>query len=333
MTPKVFVTRPLPAQAIEMLGARFQVEVHPQDSPLPRDRLIEACRDVDGLLVAGTRVTEDLLRAAPKLRAISTASVGYDNIDIAACTARGIPVTNAPGVLEETTADLTFALLLAVARRVVEGDRCVREGRWGEWQWGLLHGANIHHTTLGLYGFGNIGQAVARRGRGFFMRILYHARHRVAETIERELEARYVDRETLLRESDFVSLHIPLTADTTHAIQARELNLMKPSAFLINASRGKVVDEEALVEALERKQIAGAGLDVFEHEPRVHPKLLTMPNVVLLPHVGTATVETRLKMAMLAAESLIAVLEGQRVANVVNPEVYGSTRRHNNLPS
>ena len=194
------------------------------------------------------------------MRAISTASVGYDNIDVAACTARGIPVTNAPGVLEETTADLTFALLLAVARRMVEGDRYVRAGRWTEWKWGLLHGADIHNKTLGLYGFGNIGRAVARRARGFSMRILYHARHRVAEAIERDLEARYVDRDTLLRESDFVSFHVPLTAETTHALRAAEFSLMKPTAFLINASRGKVVDEEALVEALEQKRIAGAGI-------------------------------------------------------------------------
>lgn len=338
MKPKVFVTRPLPSAAIELLAGHFRVEVHSQDSPMPRERLVEACRDVDGLLVAGTRITEEVLSAAPKLRAVSTASVGYDNIDVAACTARRIPVTNAPGVLEETTADLTFALLLAVARRVAEGDRYVRDGCWHEWQWGLLHGADVHHKTLGLYGFGHIGQAVARRGRGFSMRILYYARHHVAQEIERELEARYVDRDTLLRESDFVSLHIPLTPATTHAIQARELSLMKPGAFLVNASRGKVMDEEALVSALERKQIAGAGLDVFEHEPKVHPKLLTMPNVVLAPHVGSATGETRLRMAMLAAESLIAVLEGHRPANVVNPEVYEGTpttmaQRHKDIES
>ena len=322
MKPNIFVTRPLPAKAIALLAAHAEVEVYPQDSPMPRERLVEACRDVDGLLVAGTRVTEEILSAAPKLRAVSTASVGYDNIDVAACTARRIPVTNTPGVLEETTADLTFALLLAVARRVAEGDRYVREGGWHEWQWGLLHGADVHHKTLGLYGFGHIGQAVARRGRGFSMRILYYARHRVAESIEREVEACHADRDTLLRESDFVSLHIPLTPETTHAIHARELSLMKPGAFLINASRGKVVDEEALVAALEKKQIAGAGLDVFEHEPKVNPKLLTMPNVVLAPHVGSATGETRLKMAMLAAESLISLLEGRRPPNVVNPAAF-----------
>ncbi len=313
----------MPAPVLELLGVHFEVRVHPQDSPMPSERLIEACLEVEGLLVAGTCVTVEVLSAAPKLRAVSTASVGYDNIDVAACTARRIPVTNTVGVLEETTADLAFALLLAAARRVVEGDRFVREGRWHEWQWGLLHATDIHQKTLGLYGFGRIGQAVARRGRGFSMRIVYYARHRVAETIEREFDAEYVDRETLLRESDFLSLHIPKTPETQHVIGAREFGLMKPSAFLINTARGSVVDEEALVHALAAKKIAGAGLDVFEHEPQVHPDLVTMPNVVLMPHVGSATGETRLKMAMRAAENLVAVLDGRRPADVVNSEVYG----------
>ncbi len=324
MKPKVFVTRPLPAPAIELLRAQFDVAVHAEDSPMTREQLAEACREMDGLLVAGTRVTAELLSAAPKLRAVSTASVGYDNIDIAACTARRIPVTNTVGVLEETTADLAFALLLAVARRVVEGDRFVREGRWCEWQWGLLHGSDIHGKTLGLYGFGRIGQAVARRGRGFGMRILYYARHRVAGSVERESEARYVDRDTLLQESDFVSLHMPKTPETVHAIGARELTLMKPSAFLINTARGSVVDELALVQVLEARRIAGAGLDVFEHEPQVHPGLTALPNVVLLPHVGSATAETRLRMATRAAENLIALLDGKQPPDIINPGVFSS---------
>jgi glyoxylate reductase len=224
------------------------------------------------------------------------------------------------GVLEDTTADLAFALLLAVARRVVEGDRFVRDGLWREWQWGLLHASDVHHKTLGLYGFGRIGQAVARRGRGFAMRILYYARHRVAEAIEREFEAQYVDRETLLRQSDFLSLHIPKTPETVHAIGARELGLMKPSAFLINTARGAVVDEPALAHALKAKTIGGAGLDVFEQEPVVHPALIDLSNVVLMPHVGSATDETRLKMAMRAAENLIELLGGRRPADIVNPE-------------
>ena len=267
-------------------------------------------------------MTEEVLQQAPKLRVVSNTGVGYDNIDVAACTRRRIPVTNTPGVLTETTADLAMALLLAVARRMVEGDRFVRDGQWREWKWDLLHGVDVHGKTLGLLGFGRIGQAMARRGRGFSMRILYHARHRVAESMERELEARYVDRDTLLGESDFLSLHLPLTPETRHVIGAKEFALIKPTAFLINTARGAVVDEEALAEALKAHRIAGAGLDVFEREPWVHPALLEMKNVVLMPHVGSATAETRLKMAMLAAENLLAALDGRRPPNVVNPEIY-----------
>jgi glyoxylate reductase len=323
MKPKVFVSRPLPAPALDLLAQHFSLEVRPHDAPMSPMELAEACRDTDGLLIVGSRVTEEVLRAAPKLRAVSTPSVGYDNIDVAACTARHIPVTNTVGVLEDTTADLAFALLLAVARRVAEGDRFVREGKWHEWQFWLLHGADVHHKTLGLYGFGRIGQAVARRARGFSMPVIYYARHRAAESIEREFEARYVDRETLLREADFLSLHVPLTGETQHTIGDREFVMMKSSAFLINTARGKVVDEAAMVRALESKIIAGAGLDVFEEEPKVHPSLVAMSNVVLMPHVGSATGETRLKMAMLAAENLIAVLDGRRPRDVVNPEVFG----------
>ena len=322
MKPKVFVTRPLPAPARELLATHFELAVYPQDSPMPPAQLAEACREVDGLLVVGSRITSEVIGGAARLRAVSTASVGYDNIDIAACTARHIPVTNTVGVLEDTTADLAFALILAVARRVVESDRFVREGNWREWQYGLLHGVDVHHKTLGLYGFGRIGQAVARRGRGFSMHILYHARHRVADTIERELEARFVDRETLLRQSDFLSLHVPKTPETQHAIGAPEFGLMKRSAFLINTARGSVVDEGSLAQALKEKKIAGAGLDVFEQEPKVHQDLIPMPNVVLMPHVGSATGETRVKMAVRAAENLIELLGGRRPRDVVNPEVY-----------
>ncbi len=322
MKPRVFVTRPLPAAALELLGAKCEPQVHPQDSPLRPAELAEACREVEGLLVVGARVTEEVLQEAPKLRVVANAGVGYDNIDVAACTRRRIPVTNTPGVLTETTADLAFALLLAVARRLVEGDRYVRDGLWREWQWGLLHGVDVYGKTLGLLGFGRIGQAMARRGRGFSMRVLYHARHRVAESIERELEGQYVDRDTLLGESDFLSLHLPLTSETRHVIGAKELALMKPTAFLINTARGPIVDEEALVEVLKAGRIAGAGLDVFEREPRVHPALLEMKNVVLAPHVASATAETRLKMAMLAAENLLSALDGRRPPNIVNPEIY-----------
>lgn len=284
--------------------------------------MIEACRDAEGVIVSGARLSREVIEQAVRLRAVSNVGVGYDNIDVAACTARRIPVTNTAGTLEETTADLAFALLMAVARRVAEGDRYVREHRWQRWEWGLLWGADVYGKTLGIYGFGHIGQAMARRGRGFAMRILYASRRRAPETVERWLEAQHVDPETLFRESDFLTLHVPLTPETHHLIGEHALGLMKPTAFLINTSRGKVVDEEALVRGLETHRIAGAALDVFEQEPQVHPALLSMPNVVLMPHVGSATTETRLRMAMVAAQNLLALLDGQRPANVVNPEVY-----------
>ncbi len=324
MKPKVFVTRPLPTPALNLLGDRCDLRSHPQDTSLTTAQLAEACKEVEGVVVCGARVDEEVLRRATRLRVVSNVGVGFDNVDVAACTRRRIPVTNTAGALEETTADLAFTLLMAVARRVVEGDRYVRDGRWQQWEWGLLWGADVYQKTLGLYGFGHIGQAMARRGRGFNMRILYHARHRVAEVVEQELGAQYVDRETLLRESDFLSLHVPLTAETHQLIKAEELSLMKPSAFLINTARGAVVDEEALVRSLGAKEIAGAGLDVFAREPEVHPALLSMSNVVLMPHVGSGTAETRLKMAMLATENLLAALDGRRPPNVVNPEVYCS---------
>jgi lactate dehydrogenase-like 2-hydroxyacid dehydrogenase len=320
--PKVYVTRRFPQAALDLLTVRTDVSAFREDGPIPKEELHRALQDVEGLLVAGARITSEVLEHAPKLRALSNAGVGHDNLDLGALTARGIPVTSTAGSLEETTADLAFALLLAVARRVVEGDRYVREGRWDRWQFDLLHGSDVHAKTLGLYGFGHIGQGMARRGRGFSMRILYHARHRAPETVERGLEAEYVDRERLLGESDFLSLHIPLTPETHHVIGAAELSRMKRSAFLINTARGKVVDEEALAAALRDKKIAGAGLDVFENEPRVHPVLPSLPNVVMMPHVGSATGETRLRMAMLAAQNLLDLLEGRRPKNLLNPEVF-----------
>jgi glyoxylate reductase len=323
MKPKVFVTRPLPSPAIEMLAARCDVQVHSEDAPMQPEQLAAACRDAEGVLAVGARISEGLLAQAPNLRVVANCGVGYDNIDVAACTARRIVVTNTPGVLTETTADLAFALLLAAARRLAEGDRFVREGRWQRWEWGLLWGADIFSKTLGLYGFGRIGRAMARRGRGFAMRILYHDLLRAPEAVEKELAAQYVDRAGLLRESDFLSLHVPLTPDTQHLIRAEDFALMKPSAFLINAARGGVVDEEALVQALKTRKIAGAGLDVFEHEPHVHPELLKLDNVVLMPHVGSATAETRLKMALLAVENLLSALDRRRPPNPVNPEVLG----------
>ncbi len=322
MKPKVFVTRPLPSRAAELLSGACEVRSYPEDAAIPIQQLAEECRHVEGLLVSSARVNEEVLEAASNLRAISNCGVGYDNIDIDACNRRRIPVTNTAGSLEETTADLAFTLLLATARRIIEADHYVREGRWDRWQWGLLHGVDVHHKTLGLLGFGGIGQPMARRGRGFSMRILYHARHRVADSIERELQAEHVNTETLLRESDFLSLHVPLTSETRHIINARAFSLMKNKAILINTARGPVVDENVLVEALRSKKIAGAGLDVFEKEPEVNTVLSGMDNVVLAPHIGSATGETRLRMATLAVKNLLSMLSGERPGNVVNPQIY-----------
>ncbi len=320
--PKVFITRPLPQAAIERIATRCAVTINPEDVRLPAAQVIEACREVEGLVASGTPVSAEVVEQAPHLRVVSTVGVGYDSIDVAACTRRRILVTNCPGVVTEATADLSFALLMAVARRLVEADRYVRDGHWRQWEWGCMWGTDLAGKTLGIYGFGRIGQAVARRARGFSMRVLYHSIDRPTPQREQELGAQYVGREILLREADFLSIHVPLARDTNHLISSAELALMKPTAFLINTSRGKVVEETALVEALQAKRIAGAGLDVFEFEPRIHPALLAMPNVVVTPHMGTATRETRLAMAMMAADNLLAALAGQRPPNLVNPEAW-----------
>jgi glyoxylate reductase len=322
MKPKVYVTRPLPAPALELLSSACEVRSHWEDASMPVSQLAEECREVDGILVNSTRVNEEVLLAAPRLRAISNCGVGYDNIDVTACNRRRIPITNTAGSLEETTADMTFTLLLATARRAIEADRYVRDGRWKRWQFGLMHGLDVHHKTLGLVGFGGIGRPMARRGLGFSMRILYHTRQRADESVERELHAEYADLETLLRESDFLSLHVPLTPETRHIIDGKALSLMKNTAIVVNTARGPVVDEEALAEALSSGKIAGAGLDVFEKEPQVNPKLARLDNVVMAPHIGSATGETRLRMATLAVRNLIAMLAGERPTNVVNPEIF-----------
>ena len=320
--PKVYITRPLPTKAVERLAARYDVKMRPEDAPLDPAQLAESCREIEGLMATGVRVSEDVVAQAPRLRAVANVGVGYDNIDVAACTRRGIPVTNTPDVLTETTADLAFALLMAAPRRLVECDRYVREGQWQSSKWELLWGSDIYGKTLGVYGLGRIGKAVVRRARGFSMRVIYYDVVRPTPSLEEELGAQFVERETLLREADILTLHVPLTPETHHLVGARELSMLKPTAFLINAARGKCVDEAALVEALQSKRLAGAGLDVFEHEPHVHPELLSLPNVVLAPHVGSATGQTRLAMAMLAVENLVAALDGRRPPNLVNPEIY-----------
>ena len=322
MRPKVYVTRKVPEAAIDLLRQACEVEVWEGELPVPRDVLLEKVRDIDGLFCLLTeRIDQELLDAAPRLRVVSNMAVGYDNIDVAACTARGIPVGNTPGVLTETTADLAFALLLAAARRLVEGVDYVRAGKWKTWGPMLLMGQDVHGATLGIVGMGRIGQAVARRARGFDMRVLYHNRRPVPDAAAK-LGATYVDLDTLLRESDFVSLHVPLTEETYHLIGREELQKMKPTAVLVNTARGGVVDPAALREALREGWIAYAALDVTEPEP-IPPDdpLLRLPNCIVVPHIGSASVATRTKMALMAAENLLAGLRGEPLPNCVNPEV------------
>ncbi len=265
-----------------------------------------------------------MIDALDGVEIIANVAVGFDNIDLAAATRKGILVTNTPDVLTETTADFAFALLLAAARRVVEAHQFVHSGQWRKWSIDLLVGHDVHHRTLGIFGMGRIGQAMARRARGFSMRILYHDAVHAPEPIEHELQLEFVSKEQLLRESDFISLHVPLLDSTRHMIGTAELEKMKKSAILVNTSRGPVVDEAALAKALDGAWIAGAGLDVFEREPQVHPDLLKLENVVLAPHIASASIDTRREMSMLAARNVVAALEGQRPATLLNPEAWDS---------
>ncbi|GAB4526579.1 MAG: D-glycerate dehydrogenase [Anaerolineae bacterium] len=323
MKPKVYVTRQVPEAGIGMLRNECEVEVWEGELPVPREILLEKAGDIDGLYSLLTdRVDAELLDKAPRLRVVSNMAVGYDNIDVAACTARGIPVGHTPGVLTDTTADFAWALLMSVARRVVEGVDYVRAGRWKTWGPMLLMGRDVHGATLGIVGIGRIGQAVARRARGFDMRVLYYDPYVAEAGIE---GATSVDLDTLLAESDFVTLHVPLTEATHHLIGREELRKMKPDAILINTARGSVVDPMALYEGLRDGQIAYAALDVTEPEPIPpdHP-LLTLSNCIVVPHIASASVATRTKMATMAAENLLAGLRGDPLPHCVNPEVRSS---------
>lgn len=320
---RVFMTRQLPEEALRIVRAVAEMEVWPEEgTPPPQDILRNRVAEVEGLLCLLTdRIDAELLDHAPKLRVVSQMAVGYDNIDVAACTVRSIAVGNTPGVLTETTADLAFALLLMTARRLGEAERYLRSGQWKTWSPMLLTGPDVHHATLGIVGMGRIGVEMARRARGFEMRLLYTGPKR-SEAAERDFAARYVDLDTLLAESDFVSLHTPLTPATRHLIGAEQLARMKPTAILINTARGPVVDQAALAAALRERRIAAAGLDVFEIEPLPpDDPLLQLDNVVLLPHIGSASVATRTKMAVLAAENLAAGLQGRPLPHPINPEV------------
>jgi len=320
--PRVYVTRQLPGDALERLRREAAVEVWDREEPPPRDELLRAVADAQGLLCLLTdNIDAGLLDAAPRLRVISTMAVGYDHIDVDAATARGVAVCHTPGVLTETTADFAFALLLAAARRLPEGDRAVREGRWTAWHPSFLLGRDAGGATLGIVGLGQIGQAVARRARGFEMRVLYHSRNRKPEA-ERELGCIYAAFEELLSLSDFVSVHVPLTPETRHLFNEAAFGRMKPTAVFLNTSRGAVVNEAALHHALASHQIAAAAIDVTETEPlSLHDPLLRLPNLLITPHIASASVATRGRMAGLAVENLLAVLGGKQPAHCVNPQV------------
>jgi lactate dehydrogenase-like 2-hydroxyacid dehydrogenase len=312
MAKRILISNVLPPEARQAIPPDVVVDYHDSELPLPRAELVRRLQGKDGLIChILSAVDDELLAACPGLKVVANVAVGYNNVDVPAARRRGVIVTNTPDVLTETTADFAWALLMAAARRVVEADRYARSGEWTTWKWDLLWGADVHGKTLGIVGFGRIGRAIARRALGFGMRVLYHDSVRADAAVERELRATATDVETLLREADFVSLHTLLTPETRHLIDERTLRLMKPTAILVNAARGPVVDEAALVSALTEGWIAGAGLDVFEQEPVIHPGLLRLPNVTLAPHIGSASRDTRIAMALLAVRNCLAVLEGK----------------------
>jgi glyoxylate/hydroxypyruvate/2-ketogluconate reductase len=319
--PSVFVALRTFPQVIDKLRAHFDVQTNDEARDLPRDELIARAQGKQGLFITTVEpIDATLVAALPELKAVCSMAVGYNNIDVAACAARGVTVTNAPDVLTETTADFGFALMMAAARRIAESEHFLRAGQWQRWSYDAFCGADVHGATLGILGMGRIGQAIARRGAlGFGMRVIYHNRSRLAPELEAPLGARWVDKDTLLRGADHLVLVVPYSKASHHAIGAAELALMKPSATLTNVARGGVVDDAALAQALAARRIAAAALDVYEGEPKVHPALLTVPNVVLTPHIASATAATRLKMASLAADNLIEILEGRPALTPVKP--------------
>ncbi len=322
MRPRILVTRHVFPEAIAILEGVADVQYKDSSTGLSADELKAAVADKDAVVCQLTdSIDADLMDSGRELQAIANVAVGFDNIDIAAATERGILVTNTPGVLTDTTADLAFTLLMAASRRIAEADRFLRAGRWNQWKIDLFCGHDIHGQTLGILGLGRIGRSMAQRARGFGMRVVYHDLDRATPEDESEWGIEYVDRETLFRDADFLSIHVPLNEHTRHAVGSAEFELMKPTAVLVNTSRGPVVDEKALAHALESGQIASAGLDVFEEEPSVEPRLLALENVVLVPHIGSASIKTRTRMCTMAAENAAAVLTGRRPPNPVNPEL------------
>ena len=319
--PQVLATHELFPAAREILQEICEVEYWTQAERPSREEFLRRCHNKEGLVCLLTeKINEEMLRAAPQLRIAANVAVGFDNIDVPACTKRGVAATNTPGVLDETTADFAWTLLMAVARRLGEGEQLARSGAWKGWNLDQLCGSDIWGKTLGIVGFGRIGRAVARRASGFQMKVIYSDAVRASADIEKSLNAEYRDLNALLAESDFVSVHVPLLPETRGLFNAPRFLRMKPTAFLINTSRGPVIDEAALVSALENKKIAGAALDVFENEPAIHAGL-KRPNVVLAPHIASASIETRTQMACMAAENVVALFKGRRPPNLLNPEV------------
>jgi len=320
---KVLVTRQVFPEIVEALRARFDVEHNDDDRPWPTDELARRAADKQGVLASVMdRIDETVLAAAPGLKVVSNIAVGTNNVDIPACTKRGIRVTNTPGVLDDTTADLTWALLMAAARRIAEGDAQVRRGDWKlAFAMQSPLGTDVHHATLGIIGMGRIGQAIAKRATGFDMRVLYNNRGRIPEADELRLNATRVERDRLLAESDFVVVMVPYSPAVHHLIGAAEIARMKPTAILVNTARGGVVDDAALVDALKARRIAGAGLDVFEGEPKLNPGYFGLPNAVLTPHIGSATRATRMKMCETAVANLSAALDGRTPPDLVNKEL------------
>lgn len=319
---KIFVTRKIPEPGLELLRKEHKIEVNPHNRVLTKEEIVKGLKGEEGLLCLLTdTIDEDVIKSEPNLKMIASYAVGYDNIDVKAATERGIPVSNTPSVLTDTTAEMAWALLFSVARRIVEADSFTRAGKFGGWGPMLMLGQDVNNKTLGIIGAGRIGTAFALKSKGFSMKVLY-ADGKTNSTLEKELGAKKVEFNELLKQSDYISLHVPLLPSTHHLIGEKELQMMKKTAILINTSRGPVVDEKALVKALKEKWIFGAGLDVYEHEPEVTEGLKKLNNVVLQPHAASATFETRSKMAIMAAENMIAGLKGEIPPNCVNKEVF-----------
>ena len=322
MKQKILVAREVFPEVLERLRQHFEVDDNQADAVLGAEGLKARLAGKAGALTAATDpVTAEVIAAAPGLKAICNFAVGYNNIDLVACTKAGVMATNTPGVLDDTTADLAWALLMATARRLPAAERWLRNGEWQGWQFIQWLGTDVHHATLGILGMGRIGQTVARRALGFDMKVIYHKRTPLPAEREAECRATWVDKQTLLRESDFLVLLLPYSPESHHTIGAAELALMKPTAHLINVARGGIVDDEALIAALREGRLAGAGLDVFEGEPKFNPGFLELDNVALTPHIGSSSRATRMAMAMTAADNLIAALAGQRPPNLLNPDV------------